>query len=24
MRPEDFRELVHGIATEHGLPLDRV
>ncbi|MFJ5841582.1 D-tagatose-bisphosphate aldolase, class II, non-catalytic subunit [Streptomyces shenzhenensis] len=24
MRPEDFRELVHGVATEHGLPLDRV
>ncbi|MFE5141381.1 D-tagatose-bisphosphate aldolase, class II, non-catalytic subunit [Streptomyces fagopyri] len=24
MRPADFRELVHGIATEHGLPLDRV
>lgn len=24
MRPEDFRELVHGIAAEHGLPLDRV
>ncbi|MEV7323043.1 D-tagatose-bisphosphate aldolase, class II, non-catalytic subunit [Streptomyces sp. NPDC093970] len=24
MRPEDFRELVHGIATEYGLPLDRV
>jgi D-tagatose-1,6-bisphosphate aldolase subunit GatZ/KbaZ len=24
MRPEDFRDLVHGIATEHGLPLDRV
>jgi D-tagatose-1,6-bisphosphate aldolase subunit GatZ/KbaZ len=24
MRPEDFRELVHGIATEHGLPPDRV
>ncbi|MFE4545915.1 D-tagatose-bisphosphate aldolase, class II, non-catalytic subunit [Streptomyces sp. NPDC056785] len=24
MRPADFRELVHGIAVEHGLPLDRV
>ena len=24
MRPEDFRELVHGIASAHGLPLDRV
>jgi D-tagatose-1,6-bisphosphate aldolase subunit GatZ/KbaZ len=24
MRPEDFRDLVHGIAAEHGLPLDRV
>ncbi|MEU2776110.1 class II D-tagatose-bisphosphate aldolase, non-catalytic subunit [Streptomyces sp. NPDC007162] len=24
MRPEDFRELVHGIAAEHGLPLERV
>ncbi|MER5200362.1 D-tagatose-bisphosphate aldolase, class II, non-catalytic subunit [Streptomyces sp. NPDC002755] len=24
MRPEGFRELVHGTATEHGLPLDRV
>ncbi|MEU9381234.1 D-tagatose-bisphosphate aldolase, class II, non-catalytic subunit [Streptomyces sp. NPDC048279] len=24
MRPDDFRELVHGIAAEHGLPLDRV
>ncbi|MEU1532897.1 D-tagatose-bisphosphate aldolase, class II, non-catalytic subunit [Streptomyces fagopyri] len=24
MRPADFRELVHGIATQHGLPLDRV
>ncbi|MCF3961435.1 D-tagatose-bisphosphate aldolase, class II, non-catalytic subunit [Streptomyces fuscigenes] len=24
MRPADFRDLVHAIATEHGLPLDRV
>src|SRR3954452_121194 len=24
MRPGDFRDLVHGIATEHGLPLDRI
>lgn len=24
MQPEDFRELVHGIAAEHGLPLERV
>ncbi|MDQ0771953.1 D-tagatose-1,6-bisphosphate aldolase subunit GatZ/KbaZ [Streptomyces aurantiacus] len=24
MWPEDFRDLVHGIAAEHGLPLDRV
>ena len=24
MRPEDFRELVHGTAARHGLPLDRV
>jgi D-tagatose-1,6-bisphosphate aldolase subunit GatZ/KbaZ len=24
MRPEDFRQLVHRTATEHGLPLDRV
>ena len=24
MRPADFRELVHGIADEHGLPRDRV
>ncbi|MFJ7062934.1 D-tagatose-bisphosphate aldolase, class II, non-catalytic subunit [Streptomyces microflavus] len=24
MRPEDFRDLVHGIAERHGLPLDRV
>ena len=24
MRPADFRELVHGLATEHGLPLERV
>ncbi len=24
MRPGDFRELVHGIAAEHGLPLDRI
>ncbi|MFJ8009538.1 D-tagatose-bisphosphate aldolase, class II, non-catalytic subunit [Streptomyces fagopyri] len=24
MRPEDFRELVHGVAAQHELPLDRV
>ncbi|WP_329459072.1 D-tagatose-bisphosphate aldolase, class II, non-catalytic subunit [Streptomyces sp. NBC_01497] len=24
MRPADFRDLVHGIAADHGLPLDRV
>ncbi|MFD7874105.1 class II D-tagatose-bisphosphate aldolase non-catalytic subunit [Streptomyces sp. NPDC059766] len=24
LRPEDFRERMHGIAVEHGPPLDRV